>query len=333
LGLTIVKGKACYDVIHGDLAGCIDVVREAYLAHGAGHSVNPPSYFLLFPERPNARIIALPAYLGERFRISGIKWIASYPDNLRLGIPRASAVLVLNDYDTGYPIAFLESSIISAARTAASATLAAEALRPAKAARRFGLVGTGLIARYVHRFFRGTGWALGEVVLYDTNPDESANFEAGLREAGEENVTIAPSFEDLAASCDVVALTTVAAKPYAHDVSLLAHNPLLLNISLRDLAPELLEASENVVDDVEHVLKANTSPHLTEIKLGHRRFIRGTLAQVLRGEVRVQGGKPVIFSPFGLGVLDLAVGAWVLNAALAAGTASQMDDFFFEVER
>ncbi|WP_394829369.1 2,3-diaminopropionate biosynthesis protein SbnB [Pendulispora albinea] len=333
LNLAIVKGKTCYDIIHGDIPGCIDVVREAYLAHGSGNSVNPPSYFLRFPERPNARIIALPAFLGERFRVSGIKWIASYPDNLQLGIPRASAVLILNDYDTGYPIAVLESSIISAARTAASAVLAAETLRQDKKVRRFGMVGNGLIARYIHRFFRGAGWELDEVVLFDTNPAESNAFEAMLRDQGERNVRCAASFEELLGSCDVAVFATVAATPYANDPSLLAHDPLLLNISLRDLAPELLLASENIVDDVEHVLKANTSPHLTEMKLGHRDFIRGTLADVLQKNVTVQPNKPIVFSPFGLGVLDLAVGKWILDASVANGSSPPMRDFFFEVTR
>ncbi|XXX73995.1 2,3-diaminopropionate biosynthesis protein SbnB [Sorangium sp. So ce134] len=333
LDLVIVKGKSCHDVVHGDIPGCVDVVREAYLAHGAGNTVNPPSYFLRFPERPSARIIALPAFLGERFRVSGIKWIASYPENIRLGIPRASAVLILNDYDTGYPIAVLESSIISAARTAASAVLAAEALRDGKRVRRFGMVGNGLIARYIHRFFRGMGWELDEIVLFDTDPAESAKFASALRDQGERDVRSAATFEEVVSSCEVVTFATVAPAPYASDVAMLAHNPLLLNISLRDLDPELLIASENVVDDVEHVLKANTSPHLTEMKLGHREFIRGTIADVLRKKVTVIPGRPIVFSPFGLGVLDLAVGKWILDASVANGSSSPMSDFFFEVTR
>src|SRR5262245_36226064 len=122
--LSIINGKTVADIIHTHRAECIDVVRDAYLAHANGHSVNPDSYFLRLPEKPDCRIIALPAFLGNGFGVAGLKWIASYPGNVQRGFPRASAVLVLNAYDTGYPFAILESSIISAARTAPSAALA-----------------------------------------------------------------------------------------------------------------------------------------------------------------------------------------------------------------
>src|SRR6266481_5395201 len=118
--LSIINGKSVFDIIRAHRAECIDVVRNAYLAHANGQSVNPHSYFLRFPEKPDCRIIALPAFLGDGFGVAGLKWIASYPGNVQRGFPRASAVLVLNSYETGYPFAILESSIISAARTAAS---------------------------------------------------------------------------------------------------------------------------------------------------------------------------------------------------------------------
>jgi hypothetical protein len=52
-------------------------------------------------------------------------------------------------------------------------------------------------------------------------------------------------------------------------------------------------------------LKANTSPHLVEQLTGNRDFLLGTLDDVMAGRVRVPADRPVIFSPFGLGVLDL----------------------------
>jgi len=144
--LSIINGKTVFDIIRARRAECIDVVRDAYLAHARGQSVNPDSYFLRFPEKPDCRIIALPAYLGDGFHVAGLKWIASYPGNVQRGFPRASAVLVLNSYDTGYPFALLESSIISAARTAASAVLAAYWLNgQSRRARSLGIVGTGFI--------------------------------------------------------------------------------------------------------------------------------------------------------------------------------------------
>src|SRR5437667_5024938 len=123
--LSIINGKTVSDIIRAHRDECVEIVRGAYLAHAHGKSVNPDSFFLRFPEKPDCRIIALPAYLGDGCGVAGLKWIASYPGNIQRGFPRASAVLVLTSYDTAYPSAILEGSIISAARPAASAVLAA----------------------------------------------------------------------------------------------------------------------------------------------------------------------------------------------------------------
>jgi 2,3-diaminopropionate biosynthesis protein SbnB len=333
--LSIINGKTVGDRIHSNHQECIDVVREAYLAHAEGHSVNPDSYFLRFPDKPDCRIIALPAFIGNGFGVAGLKWIASYPGNVKKGFPRASAVLVLNDYETGYPFAILESSIISAARTAASAVLAADWLGGrTRRATSLGIVGTGFIAKYVYEFFMGTGWDIGSVRLFDTSPAESEKFrKAAIHSGRHESITIAPSVSDLVTSCDLIVFTTVAASPHVTDPALFKHNPVVLNVSLRDLAPAILLESWNIVDDVEHVMKANTSPHLTEQLTGNRDFVTGTLAEVVQGKKFVDRSAPVIFSPFGMGILDVAVGKWVYDGAVAAGEDLRLDDFFHEVTR
>src|SRR5256886_16380949 len=175
--LSIINGKTVNDIVRAHRAECIDVVEHAYLSHANGHSINPHSYFLRFPEKPDCRIIALPAFLGDGFAVAGLKWIASYPGNVQRGFPRASAVLILNSYETGYPFAILASSIISAARPAASAALAAGWVsgRSHRTAS-LRLVGTGFIARYVYEFLVDTGWEIEEVRLYDRSPLESEKF-------------------------------------------------------------------------------------------------------------------------------------------------------------
>ena len=333
--LSIINGKTVFDIIRARRAECIDVVRDAYLAHARGQSVNPDSHFLRFPEKPDCRIIALPAYLGDGFHVAGLKWIASYPGNVQRGFPRASAVLVLNSYDTGYPFALLESSIISAARTAASAALAGYWLNgQSRRARALGIVGTGFIARYVYDFLVDTGWEIEEVRLYDTSPLESEKFSnTACRLEHHRAVTVVPDVTHLLRASDLILFTTVASAPHVADASLFEHNPVVLHLSLRDLAPEILLRSQNVVDDVEHVMKANTSPHLTEQQTGNRGFVTGTLAEIMQGRRSVDRSRPIVFSPFGLGVLDVAVGKWVYDQAMAAGQDQRLSDFFYETVR
>ncbi|KVZ04298.1 2,3-diaminopropionate biosynthesis protein SbnB [Burkholderia ubonensis] len=333
--LSIINGKTVSDIIQAHLDECVDIVRDAYLTHADGRSVNPDSYFLRFPEKPDCRIIALPAYLGAGFDVAGLKWIASYPGNVRRGFPRASAVLVLNSYETGYPFAILESSIISAARTAASATLAAYWLGGrSRRVHSLGIIGTGFIARYVYQFLVGTGWEIEAVQLYDRAPLESERFRTVVcRPERHLTVTVASDAASLIRSCDLIVFTTVASAPHIADATLFKHHPLVLHISLRDLAPEILLGSQNVVDDVDHVMKANTSPHLAEQQTGNRRFVTGTLAEIMLGRRSVDRSRPIIFSPFGMGILDLAVGKWVYDQAVDSGRDLRLSDFFHEVAR
>jgi 2,3-diaminopropionate biosynthesis protein SbnB len=332
---SVISGAQVQRVLQGQEKEIVELVEATYRLHGAGDSVNPPSYFLRFPDRPSSRIIALPASIGGPARVDGLKWVSSFPENVAAGIPRASAVLILNDHDTGYPFACLEASIISATRTAASAALAADWLsRSRPRPTRVGFVGAGLIARYIHTFLAGTGWSFDEIGVHDLSADSAAGFGGYMEQSGTAGrVRVHESAEEMIRSCDLVVFATVAAQPHIRDLSWFAHNPLVLHISLRDLAPQILLASTNVVDDVEHCLKANTSPHLVEQLTGSRDFLLGTLNDVMTGRVSVPAGRPVIFSPFGLGVLDLAVGKYVYDKVAAAGDLHIIDDFFHELRR
>jgi ornithine cyclodeaminase len=297
--------------------------------------VNPPSYFLRFPDRPEARIIALPASLGGPFEVAGLKWISSFPRNIEHGLPRASAVLVLNDLATGYPLACLESSIISATRTAASAVLAAGALHATRARpRRITFFGAGLIARYVGEYFRRTGWTFDVVGVFDRSPDYAAQFAATVRgKPVASPVVIHADAETAVRSSDLIVFATTAGTPHVHDVAWFSHAPTVLHVSLRDLAPEIILDSVNVLDDVDHCLRAETSPHLAEQRTGSRDFVAGVLADVLTGDLVPPPDRTTIFSPFGLGILDLAVGQFVYEAARRKGTLHELPGFFHELSR
>jgi N-[(2S)-2-amino-2-carboxyethyl]-L-glutamate dehydrogenase len=333
LDFNVVGGTVVRELIASARPDIVEVVRSAYLTHHAADTVNPNSYFLRFPEKPNARIIALPAYLGGKDCVAGIKWIGSFPDNVERNLPRASAVLLLNDYETGYPFACLEASQISAARTAASAVLAAQELLGSRVAAKIAVVGSGVIARNIVEFFLAQQWQVTEFAVYDKVNRYAELLSEYIVQAGGTAAQPAGSFEAATRDAEVIVLATTAAEPYITDPAAFAPGQVVLNVSLRDIGPEVILGAHNVLDDIDHCLTANTSPHLAEQLTGNRDFINGTLAQLMSGEFTLSADRPKIFSPFGLGVLDLAVGMRVYQQAIEQDRTVAIEGFFGETER
>ncbi|KPX11152.1 2,3-diaminopropionate biosynthesis protein SbnB [Pseudomonas savastanoi] len=327
----VVDGEVVARLLAADPLACIEDVQAAYLAHEAGRTINPDSYFLRFPEAPANRIIALPASLSGEQAVSGIKWISSFPGNIETGLQRASAVLILNDPLTGYAFACLEASRISAMRTAASAVLGARWMnRHQRHVGRMAFIGAGFIARTILDMFVSDGWTMDAITVFDQHDDSAL---ALVRHAASRHqLNSQPSDLPTALQADVVVFATTAPRPYVLE-PLLRPGQLLLNISLRDLGPDVIAQANNILDDVEHCLKAQTSPDLAVQQYQDRSFITGTLAQLMTGQVELSPDRASIFSPFGLGVLDLAVGQRVYRQAVAEGSALPVPTFFFESKR
>jgi ornithine cyclodeaminase len=310
---------------HGDAV--FGIVRDTYRAHHAGRSINPDSYFLKFPDRPDARIIALPARLDDGADTAAIKWISSFPGNHAHALPRASAVVVLNDMATGFPYACLEGGQISAARTAASAALAAELLHPQRQAERVAVIGAGPIAAAVVGMLRQRGWDFGGFAVHDLVPVRAEAFCAVLARDGNEAVRVRTAAAAIDGA-DLLVLATTAAQPHLLDAGLFSPRQTVLHVSLRDLGVNVVLSAQNVVDDIEHCLKAQTSVHLAEQETRSRAFVAGTIGDLLADRLQPDRSRARVFSPFGLGVLDLAVARFVHDTAVRSGRVLPIGDFF-----
>ncbi|WP_284978503.1 tyramine oxidase subunit B [Arthrobacter sp. fls2-241-R2A-200] len=148
----------------GDLVRCTDVMEEALvlLRKGdyrmAGENGNSHGAMITFPENPefdgmpkdgpDRRFMAMPAYLGGRFGTSGVKWYGSNTENRQKGLPRSIHVFVLNDSDTGAPLAIMSANLLSAYRTGAVPGVGVKHLAKADA-KVAAVVGPGVIARSV----------------------------------------------------------------------------------------------------------------------------------------------------------------------------------------
>ena len=329
--VLILKGHEVASLLAGREDELLGVVRLAYEAHAQGNSSLPHSSFLKFPANQCNRIIALPAYLGQEFDVAGVKWISSFPGNLEHKLSRASAVVILNSPLTGRPQAIIEGSIISAKRTAASAVLAAKhLLGTANKEVSAGILGCGVINLEVVRFLLTACPQIRVLNAYDIGPQRARQFKNRCEAMCEQlKVNVVSDVDELLSKSTLISIATTAIKPHLHDLSACAPDSIILHISLRDLSPEVILSCDNIVDDVDHVCRAQTSIHLAEQLAGNRDFIRCTLADVIRGEAASRASMKgiVVFSPFGLGVLDLAVAQYVRELAFKNNVGIVINSF------
>ncbi len=307
----------------------LETVGRAYETHSAGDSSLPHSSFLRFPDSDKDRIICLPAYLGGDYQLAGMKWIASVPDNVARGMERASAVIVLNERKTGRPKTVMEGSIVSKVRTAASAALASKVLAP-EAPSRIGFVGCGPINVAVAQFLRATWPDCRDYQAFDLDPARAKAFGDSLLAAqGDAQFSVADSLDALMADCPMVAFATTAITPYVDNLDGCPEGATILHVSLRDLKTGAILPNHNVVDDLDHVCRAGTSIYLSAEEAGNRDFVHASIGDILRGaaELPARDGRPVVFSPFGLGVLDLAVAELVLAEVGKSGGGTRAPNF------
>lgn len=303
---VLIGAHTIREWLRSNSALVLQLTTDAYIAYARGLMVNPTSCFLRFPGNNIDRIIALPASLEDDSPICGVKWVSSFPRNTAHGRARASGVIILNDRVTGIPIACLEGSAISTARTAASALIGAINLHPmAPNIARLGVVGCGVISRAIIEMFIESGWSIGEIALSDLSSERAYDMMRGIQELHEGVACV--SVENAILQSDMILFATTAVEPFIYQADWFSHNPTVLHISLRDLGVPIIQSAQNIVDSIDLCLKADTSLHLTEKHVGNRNFIAGEIKDMLAGSLLPDVTRPRIWSPFGMGILDLTV--------------------------
>lgn len=297
-------------------------LEEMFCIHADGAFTAPPSSFLKRPECPHVadRFIGLSAYLGGSFDIEGLKWIGSAHENPSRGLPRANAVIILNDAETRQPLAIMEGGLISALRTAVVQGLAARKLaRPQ--AERVGVVGCGRISaltlHVLHQWFPH----LTSFHCFDLDAARGERFCEHMSTLGV-SVTRCDSYRAAIADADIAIAATTAAEAYVEPDCFRAGS-LFLNVSLMDPTFAFVQRADKiVVDDWEQCIHSDrVLARMHRAGVLDRTAVHAEFGEILakRRPGREHDDERIFFNPFGLAIEDLAVATTLYRHATQQG--------------
>lgn len=208
-----------------DMKSCVDVMEDLlitlykgdYVMGGANH--NSHGCMIMFPDDPqfpgmpknadDRRFMAMPAYLGGSYQMAGMKWYGSNVENKKVGLPRSILMMILNDKDTGAPLALMSANLVSAYRTGGIPGVGAKYLAR-KDSRVVSIIGPGVMGKTSLAAFVSVCQNLDTVKIKGRSQRSLDAFTRFIREELPQikNIEICDSVEEAVKDSDIISFTT-----------------------------------------------------------------------------------------------------------------------------
>lgn len=314
-----------------EIARCLHVeeairaVEDAYRAYHRKEAAMPPKSYVDLPEH-GGDVRSMPARVGNSV---AVKWVNSHPNNPeRHGLPTVIGTLILTDPTTGWPLAIMDATTLTAFRTGAGAAVATRILARPDAAS-LGIVGAGTQASYQIAAISHVR-SLTRVVVSDVRHGAAEKLAARVKEHAAAIDVVAGSTEQ-AAGCDIVSTLTPSHKPIVKRewIANGTHvNALGADAAgKQELDPDILGDAVVVVDDwgqATHSGEVNVPLAAGILRPEH---IRGTLGAILENAIpgRTKAKEITVFDSTGLAIQDAAVARVVFERAQREGLGTRID--------
>lgn len=304
------------------MKAAIDDVERAFGWLDAGDVTEVPLTPLYFDgETRRRRITMHPSWVRGTVGRAGIKWKGSNLDNPARGLPRATALQILSDPETGHPLAVMEASLLSAVRTGAVTGVGLRHLAR-RDARRLGLIGAGPISRAQLLAARTELPDATDIRLFEIVEGRARSFAEWAKAELSVSVEVVSSAEDAVARADaVLPATTVRPEGAYIPPEWIAEGAFLGNISHNDYKPETILAADKVIIDTERSLQLQTvlGRMVKEGKFS-RKGVEAFIGEVVNGRPgRNSDSEVIFFSCLGVAGLDVTIADRLLRAAEAKG--------------
>lgn len=182
----------------------INLVELGLSEHGHGRVENPPKPGI--HSKPDAFIHAMPAYY-QKLGIGGLKWVSGYPSNRAVNLPQIAGLMIVNDMETGMPLAVMDCRWITAVRTAAVSAITAKYCAR-EGTESLGIVGCGVQGRMNLAGFKEVIPELHEVRVFDINEKAMQSIKDDYEDELGVSVTLCDSVQSAVDGMDMILTAT-----------------------------------------------------------------------------------------------------------------------------
>ncbi len=287
----------------------LEAVEAAFKSYGQGRAQMPPKQYLTFDK---GDLRSMPAYLPD-LGAAAVKNVNVHPQNR--GLPTVMATVTVFDTETGFALAIMDGTYLTAVRTAAAAGVAARYLaREDSTVAAF--VGTGKQAPAQLEALMLTVPGIKKVLAYDVKPESAESF--AERSAAAYGVEAAVcSLAEAVAGADIVTTTTPVREPIVRreDVRPGTHiNAIGADAAgKQELELAVLQDAKIVIDNWEQASHGGEINVAVSRGLIGRESIHADIGEIVVGRRpgREAPDEITVFDSTGLAIQDVACAAHV----------------------
>ena len=309
-----------------DMKMVMEAVEKASWALNAGQVTIPHKIVMVLPpgERDRGRMNALAAYIAGDWEVAGIKWIPGFPKNpYERGLPRANALIILNNTQNGLPLVVMDGTLISAMRTGAVGGIGAKYLAR-KDSEIVGMIGMGVQARTQSMALKEVLPDLKEIRGYRRTKERAFKDAEDIKNLTGIHVKVADTPREAVEEADIIVTMTLADEPIVKN-DWVKRGSLFIHLgSYTEEEYNVVFNSDKIVVDDWKTVKYRKTPILAKMfdkGLINDEDIYANLDEIVAGKKpgRETDDERIFFLPIGIAHEDIAVASIVYKRAEKMG--------------
>ncbi len=305
-------------------AELLDKIEQSLLLYETGDFHMPPRMHV---DHQGNTLLLMPCFTRDRF---ATKLVTLYPENSKSNLPVLTGLVVLNDTQTGIPLALLDGPVLTALRTAAVAGVGMRYLAPPETTA-YGIVGAGVQGFY-QAWMAAAAQDLTDIYIYDLDWDNSTAMATQLAERLP-NLAIHPvrDLRELVTSCQTITTATTASSPVLpNDRTLLQGKYVAAMGSYQPHVREIPQALYELVDSVyidSHDAKDESGDIIHPLREG---WITSRQIQTLGSHITRQSShatpraETTFFKSVGMALFDVTAAQVIYDQAVAKGLGQEL---------